>query len=368
MSATIGSMNASGGKAPPLVRVFLPTYRRPGMLARALLSLRAQTMRDWVCEVHNDDPLDSSPATLVGGLSDTRFQVVTHPANLGGTRTFNLFFGEVREPYTSILEDDNWWDEDFLATMLETASAHPEVDIFWSNMRIWMEGPAGEFSDSGRLVQPRDSAVEPELFRWGRDEHILGALHSNGSALYRRRCNVSLCTPEVPFGVIEPFRERMFTFPIAHIARPLANFSVTLQSERSKDRGEWAVTQTMLGATFLKHCGWKASELDRVMRIFRQRQPPSTTPLLLAGLVDPRCRRILRHTRTADWWVLGRGLLRRPSVWRRVMASRRRHAPWWDFLEFHTAKRFSEEELRARGPFSCEAPVGIAEQGRSGSR
>jgi len=43
------------------IRVFVPTHRRARMLERALASLRAQTFRDWVCEVHNDAPDDDAP-------------------------------------------------------------------------------------------------------------------------------------------------------------------------------------------------------------------------------------------------------------------------------------------------------------------
>lgn len=47
------------------VKVFVPTFRRPDMLARALSSLEAQTYRDWVAEVHNDDPYDNQPQAIV---------------------------------------------------------------------------------------------------------------------------------------------------------------------------------------------------------------------------------------------------------------------------------------------------------------
>lgn len=44
-----------------ICRVYLCTYRRNNLLSRALNSLLAQTFKDWVCELHNDDPEDSFP-------------------------------------------------------------------------------------------------------------------------------------------------------------------------------------------------------------------------------------------------------------------------------------------------------------------
>ena len=66
------------------VRIYLPTYRRPALLPRALASLRAQTFTDWVCELHNDDPEDPAPGQLLAGLGDPRITLVTHKRNLGG--------------------------------------------------------------------------------------------------------------------------------------------------------------------------------------------------------------------------------------------------------------------------------------------
>src|ERR1700739_258820 len=54
--AAIGFPRVLGGNSQAQVRVFVPTYRRPKLLPRALDSLLAQTFTEWECEVHNDDP------------------------------------------------------------------------------------------------------------------------------------------------------------------------------------------------------------------------------------------------------------------------------------------------------------------------
>src|SRR6266404_5854354 len=87
--ATIEFMNASSGEQHPGVRVFVPTCRREHLLRRALTSLRAQTFQNWVCEVHNDDPGDDAPGSIVAALAAPRITLSQHQRNLGGTESFN---------------------------------------------------------------------------------------------------------------------------------------------------------------------------------------------------------------------------------------------------------------------------------------
>jgi glycosyltransferase involved in cell wall biosynthesis len=324
------------------VRIFLPTYRRPALLPRALAGLRAQTCRDWVCELHNDAPDDPIPGQLLAELGDPRITLVTHPGNLGGTATFNLFFRSSTEPFYSILEDDNWWEPDFLATMLATAAAHPVATVFWANMRIAQEQADGSFSDTGRTIWPEASGEAVRLFPWGQPQQICGALHSNGAALFRSRPGQDFQIPAVPFAVIEPFRERMLPHPLVLVTRPLATFSLTLLTARSRDAAEWAETQAMLAATFFQHCPWNDEHVSQVWADARAARPIGTTNLILAALAQPECRGLLRHAQWRDWWVILRGFIRRPGLYFRIRRSRRNHADWWQFLEEHTGIRWSE--------------------------
>ncbi len=119
-----------------LVRIFLPTYARPQLLRRALASLCAQTFIDWVAEVHNDLPDDPAPAKIVDEPNDSRITSVEHAQNLGGTATFNLFSLPSSEPYYSLLEDDNWWEPEFLERMLGHLDAHKNVVVAWCNQLL----------------------------------------------------------------------------------------------------------------------------------------------------------------------------------------------------------------------------------------
>jgi glycosyltransferase involved in cell wall biosynthesis len=342
MSDTTASSSASPPEPHAQVRVFLPTFRRRDLLPRAVRSLLDQTMPDWICELHNDDPDDAFPGELVRSLGDPRFRLHRHARNLGPTATFNLFFGSTPEPFSTILEDDNWWEPQFLQTMLDAARQYPAATVLWANMRVWQQQPDGNFSDTGRLLHPYREGDPPRLIPWGHPQQMTGAIHSNGAALVRSRPGQNFAIPEVPFAVIEMFRERAFPHPLILIPRPLAHYCLTLASARSDDRAEWASLQAMLTGTFLKYAHYGEGRLAAVWAAARAENPPTTTILLFASFVEPSCRSLRRYARWRDWVLLARGIIWRPSVLWRVLAGRRRHGDWWDFLEQNTRKRFAE--------------------------
>lgn len=323
-----------------IVRIFLPTYRRPALLPRAIASLQAQTCTDWVCEVHNDDPDDPQPAALLSQLDDRRFHYRHHDRNLGGVATFNLFFRAAAEPFYAMLEDDNAWEPEFLTTLLGIAREQQDATVFWCNQQIWHEERDG-VRFSGRCVHDAERSGPARRITWGQPEQIFGALHANGAALFRSRPGDAFVTPAIPLALVEAFRERMFPHPMVYVPTPLAQFTRTLRSARSDDRGEWAVAQTLLVASFLRHARWDATGVARVWRRAREQNPASTGTLFAAALMEPALRPLLRFATASDWLRFLRSTARRPGVLRRVLRSPRAHADWWEFLERHTAARFA---------------------------
>lgn len=326
----------------PTVRIFLPTYRRPRLLERAIASLRAQTTQDWICEVHNDAPDDPAPAELLAQLADPRFEYRRHERNLGGTATFNLFFRATPEPFYAMLEDDNAWEPDFLARMLAVAAMHPDTTVFWCNQSVWNEETDGRVTPTGRTVHPIEAQAAARRVPWGQPAQVFGAVHAHGAALFRSRRGDNYATPLVPIALVEAFRERLFPYPLVYVPAPLAQFTRTRQTARSGDRTEWAIVQTMLAATFLKHARYSNAQIAELWTDARGRQPPATGTLLLATFLDEAVRSLRRHGRAGDWLRLARGVVRRPRLFSRVTHSRQRHPEWWAFLDQATATRFAE--------------------------
>jgi glycosyltransferase involved in cell wall biosynthesis len=325
------------------VRVFLPTHRRPRLLERALTALRAQTLSNWICELHNDAPDDPGPGELLARLGDPRFEYHRHERNLGGTATFNLFFRATPEPFYAMLEDDNAWAPAFLEKMIAVAEQHPDVTVLWCNQSIADEQVDGAVRDTNETVRPPERHQPPRRVAWGQPEQIFGAAHAHSAALFRSRAGDNFSTPAVPIAVVEAFRERRFPYPLVYVPETLAQFTRTRHTARSDDRGEWAIVQTMLAATFLKHAAYTGPQLAALWADARRRWPPATGTLLLASFAEPACRPHRRHARAVDWLRLTRGLARRPTLLARVVGSKKRHADWWRFLDDATQARFAEQ-------------------------
>lgn len=327
------------------VKVFVPTYRRHQLLPRALHSLQQQTFKDWRCEVHNDDPDDDFPRKLVAQINDPRITVVNHAQRLGGAGTMNAFYAPVSEAFVSILEDDNWWEPPFLAQMIAAAERNPEVTVLWANMKFWRECEDGSFVFTGRTTYPEEGPPYEE-FWWPDTRQIMGAVHSNGACLIRSRANGDYRIPQVPFATIEAFRERTFPQPLLLVRQPLANFSITLATERAGDGTAYGEANAFLLASFFRAADWPPHRMVEVFEVWRLKSPPSTNNFLNAALIDPSARLFLRIASVREVLRWMAGLARRPKMLMRLLQSRRVHSDWWEFLQTHTAERF--EEARAR--------------------
>ena len=76
VTAACDNETAFGDLHMAICKVYFPTFRRPQLLVRAVNSLLHQNFDDWVCELHNDDPIDSFPGELIdriGGLQAQAF-------------------------------------------------------------------------------------------------------------------------------------------------------------------------------------------------------------------------------------------------------------------------------------------------------
>lgn len=330
----------------PTIRVFVPTFRRPHLLRRALRSLLAQTYPSWVAEVRNDDPTDHSPEEVARECNDPRIRYIQHRTNLGGVALFNAVFSSDTEPYVSLLEDDNWWQPAFLQRMLSALEAHPEVTLAWSNQQVWEETAAGDWRDTGRLVRPAAVDLAPVLIPWPQSTQCLGALHANGAMLLRTRRGVGYAIPRMEFGGTEAVRERMLPHPLLYVPEPLAVFSVTRATHRSREPAAWATLQVLLAATFFKHAPATPAFWHELWQRARHQSPRMTGPLILAALQDPALRSQLKHSTAGDWRHLAIRSLRRPTVFLKLWRARQREPELWNFLAEHTARRTAENSGR----------------------
>jgi len=306
-------------------------------------------MTDWVCELHNDDPDDPAPAELVRSLADPRIHFVQHPHNLGPIKTFNLFYRPVDEPFSSLLEDDNTWGSDFLETMLAALDAHPKATLAWCNQRVIRENRDGQLHETATLVNPAATdARKTELHPWGNLRQVMGALHANGAMLLRSQPDTTYVTPQIPFGCVEAFRERLLPHPLVYVPQALATFTTTVQTARNHDGENWGAALTLLAASYLKHAQLDDATLDRLCSHFRNQHPAMTNELIAAAFNCTEVRPLLRHVTTRDWLRYARTFVRHPLASLHALRAKTRHSDWWDLLDQRTAQRFVEARAIAK--------------------
>ena len=318
------------------IRIYLLTCGRPHLLPRALRSLLAQTLTDWICELHNDDPADEAPrrvlAEIAGG--DPRIEYHGHPRNWGAVASFNHAFAGGPEPYASILEDDNWWESDFLRRTLAALEDTPSAVLAWVNMRLWQEQADGRWTDAGRNIWRCAPGAVPQLFERPVALQAVDALHSNGAMVYRAGASARARVPDgTPFDIIEPVRERLLSGGLLFIPDVLANFAVGRTTSRSGDRGAWLQSQLLVTASFFLRARLAPAEAASLWQVRRSLRPRSTDGLLLAALCGAAPRSLLHYARLADWLHFLPRAARHPGAVRRAVRFRQDHAALWEALQ-----------------------------------
>jgi glycosyltransferase involved in cell wall biosynthesis len=310
------------------------------MLERSLNSLLKQTYGDWVCELHNDDPQDIFPHALADRIGDSRIRVVDHRENLGPIRTFNLFFKSVAEPYFTLLEDDNWWEPEFLEKMISAMGAYPEVQIAWANMRYWEERADGTWRDTERNIWEVDGA-QPSLMFWPHPRQMQGALHSNGAMLARSNFQYYAVPESINFAAIEPFRERTFVHPLLFVPQRLANFAITRTSARPNDPASWIHAVAVLTGTFLSEVPLSDEQL-LALWLGARKGSRWTHVLFACALHFTGCRQIVKYASLSDWLWTCAYASRHPIRVYNVLGLLREKQIEEAFLAYHTQRRQNE--------------------------
>lgn len=329
----------------PRVRVFLCTYRRPHLLRRALASLLAQTCTDWVCELHNDAPGDPAPRQVLDELApgDARFVYHPHATNWGALATFNHAFAGGPESCASLLEDDNWWETDFLTRALATLEAHPEAALVWANMRIWHEEADGSWRDTGRTVWPggatsgTTTAPATRAFRGPELLQAFDALHSQGAMVFRpARFRAGGKVPEsTPLAIIEPARERIAEGSLVLLTEPLAHFAHTRSTARDADATRWLQAKLLLAASFFSQVRVSDELLARMWQVRRALRPRDTGVFFFVALLQ-RDLRLVRHAQARDWLHFLASNARHPRRFCAALRCRTALPAVWTWLKTHS--------------------------------
>jgi glycosyltransferase involved in cell wall biosynthesis len=330
----------------PTNRIYLFTYKRHNLLPRAVQSLLAQTLEDWVCEVHNDCPGDLFPEQYITSLNDPRFIIKNHETNLGPTASFNLAFAGCPEKYVSILEDDNWWEPGFLKRMSAIMDENPALDVAWSNMRIWKEQQDGSWGNTGKTTW--DIPQTGAFYDWPNNLQALGALHSIGAMIYRgEKAKDYLIPANCESAIIEHIRERTFKFPIFLSGEPLANFSQTLQTSRSDKSWIWTSCQIMLLASFVNTAKDYEKTFEETLSFYRRQKPSPVANFFLMLFFLGGKTKLLKYFSLNDWYVFSIWMIKNNLKLIKIQQYLKQNRNVYQFLQQHTSQLYNHHAGQA---------------------
>lgn len=132
----------------PRVSVIMPAYNVAPYIAASVASACAQTVTDLEVLVVDDGSTDGT-AEIVRGMAsrDRRIRVMSKP-NGGISTARNYALQHAAGEVLALLDSDDMWEPDFLASQLAVLDARPEVDLVTGN--AWYLGSRL----NGQLARP----------------------------------------------------------------------------------------------------------------------------------------------------------------------------------------------------------------------
>jgi glycosyltransferase involved in cell wall biosynthesis len=177
-----------GSKA--LCEIRVPTFRRPRLLRRALISILNQTHRQWRCIVFDDCPNGSAEST-VQQINDPRIEYWQNPRPMGAVGNIDRSFESKclrGGRYAFVLEDDNYLLPNHIENAISVLKRNQAKVAFCNQFceRVVVPGEPGEVTRDRTL----DWMYEEGLFD---AKSLFPALlfshgFSNGAAFWRTDC------------------------------------------------------------------------------------------------------------------------------------------------------------------------------------
>jgi glycosyltransferase involved in cell wall biosynthesis len=131
MAKVASSPLASGA---PRVAVIVPAYGVAHLLAEALQSVLAQTFAEWECVVIDDGAPDDVAGAVAPFLADPRIHFLATP-NAGVSAARNRAIAASSAPLIALLDGDDLFRPDYLATLVPILEADPQVRLITCNAR-----------------------------------------------------------------------------------------------------------------------------------------------------------------------------------------------------------------------------------------
>lgn len=121
----------------PVITIFIPTYRRPELLSKAIESVLNQTYGDLQVVISDNASGDETSNVIQRFANqDPRVQSICQPKNLGMLGNYNYCLSIIQTEYFSFLSDDDVLLPSFCETALAGFAQFPQIAFFASSTAI----------------------------------------------------------------------------------------------------------------------------------------------------------------------------------------------------------------------------------------
>ncbi|HEX8275510.1 MAG TPA: glycosyltransferase family A protein [Longimicrobiaceae bacterium] len=167
MSGLSAAAAGAEGVAPPAVSVIVPVYNTAPFVAEALDSILAQTFTDYEILVVNDgspdtDLLEEVLAPYAGRIRYLRQE------NAGVSAARNHALAVARGRYAAMLDSDDTWHPEYLASQVAVLEADPGVHVVYPDAVRFGGGPEQRYSEQyavgGEITFARVLAREVQVY------------------------------------------------------------------------------------------------------------------------------------------------------------------------------------------------------------
>jgi hypothetical protein len=167
--------------AQGLVSVIIPAYGTAAYISQALDSVFAQSFTNFEVIVINDGSPDSILLEKAIAPYRSRISYLVQE-NRGPSAARNVGIKKARGEYLAILDSDDYWHPDYLASQLEILSSDPGIDVVFSDaLRVTADG-----KNERRFSEECPVRGELSFARLlGSETHVYGGVTARREALLR---------------------------------------------------------------------------------------------------------------------------------------------------------------------------------------
>lgn len=214
--------------------VRVPTYKRAGLLRRALSSLLEQTYPNWKAIILDDSP-EQEARQIVHDFNDNRLLYKPNSENLGRAKNIDYAFSSksyLNTTYAFVLEDDNYLFPNFIAENIQAIEDN-NIGIILRNQEVRLEKQGSSIS-TGQTTRGQwfEEGVYNPLQIYVRLFFCEGI--SNGGLFWhtdRIQSNLQIGTQVKHSWHQEVFRTLQIQEPVYFASKPLCVFTEFYQEQ-----------------------------------------------------------------------------------------------------------------------------------------